>query len=461
MQLILTIAVVGAFAIAESLPAEPVDGGVFRAALALAGIALVVGVAVLIARVGSLRLRASHTVSTELQVLDRWKKLHVLLWLGVAGAILYVLAWPQLVRENMGLGRIVLVDDLMILAPIVVPLVLSWAAFFELPRALRLRADSPAQYGLSQAGGRREYVLFHCRHELSLVLAPTLALLTAYDFAELASPGAMRGSAAWLLVAPLLAALFVLLPWGLRWLWRAQPLPEGPLRNRLLAAGSVNSRVIGQVLLWRTGDRVVNAAVAGVVRPLRYVFLSDGLLARLNDEQVEAVFAHELGHVRHRHQLFRLAALLLPAVLYFYAEGLLQKGAAPTAIQAGLLGHSSLAALLLGPAWLVGYMALVFGRYSRLLEQQADLCACGATGEVLCERRTAAFVAALEKLEAACPGGGRLAHWLHPSVADRTAFLRAALRDASLAIGVHRHARRSGQVLLFTLVAATILLVLQ
>lgn len=138
----------------------------------------------------------------------------------------------------------------------------------------------------------------------------------------------------------------------------------------------------------------------------------------------------------------------------------MQKETATPAIQAGMLGHSSLAALLLGPVWLVGYMALAFGRYSRLLEQQADLCACGETGGVLCARRTAAFVAALERLEAACPGGGRLAHWLHPSVADRTAFLRATLRDSSLATGVHLRARCSGQLLLVTLAAATMLLIL-
>ena len=34
---------------------------------------------------------------------------------------------------------------------------------------------------------------------------------------------------------------------------------------------------------------------------VRYILLSDLLLERMDDEQIEAVFAHEVGHVVHRH----------------------------------------------------------------------------------------------------------------------------------------------------------------
>ena len=40
---------------------------------------------------------------------------------------------------------------------------------------------------------------------------------------------------------------------------------------------------------------VINAAVAGFLPPFRYVFLSDGLLSYLGDEEIAAVFAHEMG----------------------------------------------------------------------------------------------------------------------------------------------------------------------
>jgi len=44
-----------------------------------------------------------------------------------------------------------------------------------------------------------------------------------------------------------------------------------------------------------------NAAVMGFIPRFRYVLLSDLLLETMTDEQVEAIFAHELGHVMHRH----------------------------------------------------------------------------------------------------------------------------------------------------------------
>ena len=57
----------------------------------------------------------------------------------------------------------------------------------------------------------------------------------------------------------------------------------------------------------------------GVLPWMRYVLLSDVLLERMSDE-IEAVFAHELGHVVHRHMtwyiiFFGMAGLLVTAVV--------------------------------------------------------------------------------------------------------------------------------------------------
>src|SRR5206468_1109239 len=60
------------------------------------------------------------------------------------------------------------------------------------------------------------------------------------------------------------------------------------------------------ILIWRTHHRIANALVMGIVPRFRYVLLSDLLLAEMEDEQIEAVFAHELGHVVHRHLIWYL-----------------------------------------------------------------------------------------------------------------------------------------------------------
>ena len=69
------------------------------------------------------------------------------------------------------------------------------------------------------------------------------------------------------------------------------------------------------LVVWNTGRaRIANAAVMGPVAWTRYIVFTDALLEDLDESEVEAVLAHELGHVRHHHMgfymLFILAFLL-------------------------------------------------------------------------------------------------------------------------------------------------------
>ena len=90
---------------------------------------------------------------------------------------------------------------------------------------------------------------------------------------------------------------------------RFEPLPDGPLRSRveaLLARCGFASRG----LFVMDGSRRSahgNAYFTGFGRAKRIVFF-DTLLSRLDDDEVEAVLAHELGHFHHRHILKRIVA---------------------------------------------------------------------------------------------------------------------------------------------------------
>ena len=54
---------------------------------------------------------------------------------------------------------------------------------------------------------------------------------------------------------------------------------------------------------------VVNAFTGGVERPI--IVLYSQLIERLNDEEVLAVVAHEVGHIHAEHVLYMTAARLL------------------------------------------------------------------------------------------------------------------------------------------------------
>ncbi len=82
------------------------------------------------------------------------------------------------------------------------------------------------------------------------------------------------------------------------------PLPDGPLKERLSAlcqrAGVNFKKILVMDASRRT--RHANAYFAGIGDSRRIV-LYDTLLEQLSDEEVEAVLAHEIGHMKHQHTL--------------------------------------------------------------------------------------------------------------------------------------------------------------
>ena len=125
------------------------------------------------------------------------------------------------------------------------------------------------------------------------------------------------------------------------------------------------------VLLWKTQNQMGNAAVMGFMPRFRYVLISDLLLETMHDEQIEAIFAHEIGHVMHRHLYWLMAAM---ATMMFAMAGpgqMLADAIASLQGQHPWLADSAQLAIMLGVA--IGLFALVFGYVSRKFERQADV----------------------------------------------------------------------------------------
>jgi bla regulator protein BlaR1 len=68
-----------------------------------------------------------------------------------------------------------------------------------------------------------------------------------------------------------------------------------------------------QLLLSRSS---MEPGMFGVVRPV--LLWPEGISARLSDGQMEAILAHELGHVRRRDNLFAMAQMVVETVFWFY-----------------------------------------------------------------------------------------------------------------------------------------------
>jgi STE24 endopeptidase len=162
------------------------------------------------------------------------------------------------------------------------------------------------------------------------------------------------------------AIVMILAPELLKRILQTEPLPAGPLRRRLEAVCVRHGVRYRDVLLWRTDHNMGNAAVMGLIPQTRYILMSDLLLETMTDEQIEAVFAHEIGHVIHKHMLWfavffaavMLALVGLSGPVGDWLDRLTHQAEWPTAIAALI---SSMGCLSL------------FLYISRKFERQADV----------------------------------------------------------------------------------------
>lgn len=203
-------------------------------------------------------------------------------------------------------GNPVLIDEAVTIAPLLLGLVWSWWSIAPIDAKLReaslmgrLDRGEPALPTLS----RGAFVLDQIRHQMLIVLVPLTLISLWIELSDcwLDEAGLVLRS-----VAQTSGALVIimLMPFALRLIWKTVRISDGELRERLLSVCRRHGVRVSDVLLWRTGSGIANAAVIGFMPRVRFVLLSDGLLERLSDKEVEAVMAHEIGHIRRRHVLW-------------------------------------------------------------------------------------------------------------------------------------------------------------
>lgn len=208
--------------------------------------------------------------------------------------------------------------DLIALLPFFTAVLVSWTALYPADRAIRqvsLEHRLLASVAARPVWSLRSYLNFMFRQHVLIIAAPMVPIVIANNFSYVYRRqinDLFRVAWADQVVLVLMAGLvFLFAPIMLRYIWQTRVLPPGELRNRLENLCRRVGLTYREILIWETDGMVVNAAVMGMFRPVRYVLLSDGLLEMLDDERIEAVFGHEAGHVKHRHiEFFLLFAVL-------------------------------------------------------------------------------------------------------------------------------------------------------
>jgi Zn-dependent protease with chaperone function len=305
-----------------------------------------------------------------------------------------------------------------------------------------LSIDAEARAMSPPGAGRRKWRAFQLRMFLSALVPPALyfgaAILIGINDVVRAHVEHVQ-LLGFVFIALLLAILGVHLPTLLRGTWETVPLPAGRERTLYDNVARLADFTAREVLLWRTGNLMANAAIVGLTPSRRVVLMSDSLLASLDERALAAVYGHEIAHSKLHH-----VPIFCSWFLFFLvgAMGIVASidDAGPWT-ELGVVGGALV-------TW-----ALAFGWLSRRCELEADLYA----AELLND--SGGMVSALETV------GGRLrdvAGWRHFSVSERVEFLVRATADPVFRRGFKRRMQFLGRtgVVLGSLAIAFYLIVL-
>mgnify|MGYP006284112803 CR=1 FL=1 len=345
------------------------------------------------------------------------------LMVGLVAGSVFVLQWPTVPGRLLGLHRwAVLVDELLLLLPILTMAVALMAARYRFEsRRHRVSVDLV------------RYLWLRCRVELGIVLAPWLTLVLVTDLTYAIFAGSSVASQAdSVATGALLILLVVFSPVLLRLIWATSRLPEGDLRDRLEDLCEEYGFRCHDILLWHTHRHLANAGVVGPTPLVRYVLLTDALVEHFTADEIEAVFAHEMGHVARHHLPFYL--LLAGGFLFFYATLLdllaLAGWVGPLQTILALEMTFEQAVILLTFAGV--YWGVIFGFISRRMEMEADLFSFRASD------RPEAFLTALDKLGALSRRPRKKSFWRHFSIDRRMELLERLLETPGLADRLQR-----------------------
>jgi Zn-dependent protease with chaperone function len=242
--------------------------------------------------------------------------------------------------------------------------------------------------------------------------------------------------------AGFLTVLAVLGPVLVQKMWRCRPVEGGPLRRRienLCRSAGVGYR---DILYWPImGGRMITAGITGLAARFRYILVTPALMAHLQTEEIEAVIAHELGHVQKYHLHLYLVLFAGYMVITFAGfDLLLYLGLYTSSLQdmpaVGGLSETTVLSAMFALAVIglfVIYFRFVFGFFMRNFERQADAYVFHFFNSAEALIRTFHKIALLNGQSMDRP------NWHHFSISQRIGFLQRCQTDRGL---IHSHDRK-------------------
>ncbi len=306
---------------------------------------------------------------------------------------------------------------------------------------------------------RRSYILTNMAFAFPVVL-PWLLLTGIIDLINLMPFETLKqmlnttlGELVYTLV--FLSGLAMIGPILIQKFWQCQPLKSGSARQRIEQLCARAGVKYANILKWPLFEgRVITAGVMGLVNKFRYILVTDALLNFLTPDEIDAVIAHEIGHVRRHHLwlyiLFIVGYMILTyttfnLVIYLligseFIYGVLNNaGFKPMTIISTLVSVGAIALFIL-------YFRYVFGYFMRNFERQAD----AHVYTLFSSAR--ALISTLNKIAVTSRQPPDKPNWHHFSINQRVTFLRRCEYDSTNIVAHDQKLRKSLWVYVISLI---------
>ncbi len=246
-------------------------------------------------------------------------------------------------------------------------------------------------------------------------------------------------------IAVFIVAISIFGPLLIQKLWNCKPLEPGISRSRIENICTEAGLKYADILKWQLfGGTMITAGVMGIIAKFRYILVTPALLNSLNNDEIDAVIQHEIGHIQRYHMIFYLFffagfiacnfLFLEPLMLLLYISepvyrvfeffGVDKNTAHPILISATLISVFIL------------YFRFGFGFFMRNFERQADLHVYNFTPDASSLISTFYKIASFSRQSIDKP------NWHHFSIGERVRFLEKCQATPILIQGHHRKVKK-------------------
>jgi Zn-dependent protease with chaperone function len=293
---------------------------------------------------------------------------------------------------------------------------------------------------------RRSYVLSNITFSIP-VLLPWLLLSGFADLIKILPfewPGRFlettEGEVTYFLI--FLFVVAIIGPTMIQKIWRCKPLESGEHRKRIENLCQKAGLSYADILYWPIfGGKMITAGVMGLLKKFRYILVTPSLLRLLEPEEIDAVIAHEIGHVKRKHLVFYLLFFVGYMLLNYVIADAVQwwlisakpfywflnkTGFNPSTIISALYSLVFILGLII-------YFRFIFGFYMRNFERQADIYVYTLFDSAK------PLISTLEKIVTTSGQSADRPNWHHFSIKERIDYLKKCEFDIKW---IGRHNRK-------------------